>query len=181
MQVPPEPVGLDLHGRGADPALGSPGLKAMARQQPRDLGERAEEGVDSEAVGEVPARPVALVGDPGQVRCPDALRGGDHLEAALREEPARGWSPLAEPPPRGERCDELQILELTQPGLTPSKRTEVEALDLVGGEDLALEEASKQLVVSLVERVHARAKVVSFLSSHDLGTVLPSFGRWSPA
>jgi hypothetical protein len=42
-----------------------------------------------------------------------------------------------------------------------------------------LEQADEDLVISLVERSHARAKVASFSSSHISGTVLPSFGGWS--
>jgi hypothetical protein len=58
--------------------------------------------------------------------------------------------------------------------LTPSEGTEVETLDLVGGEDLVLEKAEQESVVSLIERDHA---VVSFCSNHVLGTALPLL-RW---
>jgi hypothetical protein len=61
--------------------------------------------------------------------------------------------------------------------LTPSERPEEEDLDLVGGEDLVLEQAEEDCVVSLVERSRARTKVVSFFSNHTLGTVLPLL-RW---
>jgi hypothetical protein len=54
--------------------------------------------------------------------------------------------------------------------LTPSEGMEVEASDLVGSEDLVLEKAEQESVVSLIERDHAN---VSFCSNHILGTVLP--------
>jgi hypothetical protein len=66
--------------------------------------------------------------------------------------------------------------------LTPSEGTEVEVLDLVSGEDLVLEKAEQESVVSLIERDHAN---VSFCSSHILGTTLPllrwvAFGKEAP-
>jgi len=62
--------------------------------------------------------------------------------------------------------------------LTPSEGTEEQALDLVGGEDLVLEKAEQESVVSLIERDHAN---VSFCSNHILGTIPPSFGGWPSA
>jgi hypothetical protein len=60
--------------------------------------------------------------------------------------------------------------------LTPSEGAEVEVLDLVSGEDLVLEQAEEDRVVSLIERVQA-VKVVPFRSNHILGTALPPL-RW---
>jgi hypothetical protein len=63
--------------------------------------------------------------------------------------------------------------------LAASERAEEQAPDLVGGEDLVLEQAEQDVMVSLIERARARARDVSFRSSHGLDTVLPSFGGWS--
>jgi hypothetical protein len=46
----------------------------------------------------------------------------------------------------------------------------------VSGEDLVLEQAEEDRVVSLIERVQA-VKVVPFRSNHILGTALPPL-RW---
>jgi hypothetical protein len=62
--------------------------------------------------------------------------------------------------------------------LTPSEGTEEQALDLVGSEDLVLEQAEEESMVSLIERDHAN---VSFCSNHILGTAPPSFGSWPSA
>jgi len=66
----------------------------------------------------------------------------------------------------------LGISQFVHPVLTPSEGTEVEVLDLVGGEDLVLEQAEEDRMVSLIERDDA-AKVASFCSNHILGTALP--------
>src|SRR6266545_1551739 len=94
MQVPPEPVGLDLGGPGADPVLRPPGGKAMALVASGGLGERAEERVHPEAVGEQLVRSVAVIGDPWKVRGPDALGLSELGQAELGEEPARRGPPL---------------------------------------------------------------------------------------
>jgi hypothetical protein len=101
-EVRPEPVRLDLRGPGPDPALGSPGGKAMALVGSGGLGERAEERVDAEAVGQQQVGPVAVIGDPGQLRCPHAFGVGDLGEAGLRQVPARRRPPLPEAPPHRE-------------------------------------------------------------------------------
>ena len=102
MQVAPEPVGLDLGGLRADPVLGPPGVKAVPLVGPGGLGEGAEERVHPEAVGEQQVRPVAVVGNPGKIRCSHALGLGDLAQAGLREEPARRRPPLPETPPHRE-------------------------------------------------------------------------------
>jgi hypothetical protein len=61
--------------------------------------------------------------------------------------------------------------------LTPSERAEVQGLDLVGGENLVLEQAEEDLMVSLIEQGHV-VKVVSFCSNHILGSALPLL-RWA--
>jgi hypothetical protein len=63
------------------------------------LGERAEERVDPQPVGEHEVRPVARIGDPGKVRDPHVLRVRDLDQARLREVPARGSSPSPKPLP----------------------------------------------------------------------------------
>jgi hypothetical protein len=60
--------------------------------------------------------------------------------------------------------------------LTPSQGTEEHVLDLVGGEDLVLEKAEQESMVSLIERDHS-VKFVSFCSNHVLGTALPLLRR----
>ena len=79
---------------------------------------------------------------------------------------------LREAPSRSERRDDPEISELAQPVLTAPERAEEEALDLVGGEDLVLEKADEHVMVSLVERARARARLVSLTSNHISGTVL---------
>jgi len=69
--------------------------------------------------------------------------------------------------------------------LAPSERAEAEARDLVGGEDLVLEQVEQDLEVSLVDRARARAILVLFCSNHDSGTALPplrvvAFGEEAP-
>jgi hypothetical protein len=68
--------------------------------------------------------------------------------------------------------------------LTPSERAEVQGFDLLGGEDLVLEQVEEDRMVSLIEREHA-VNVVSFCSNHILGTALPllrwvAFGQTAP-
>jgi hypothetical protein len=170
VQVPPEAVGLDLSGLRADPVLGPPRDQAVPLVASGGLDQDAEERVHSEPVGEVLAASVALVGDPGQVRDPDALDLRADAQARLGEEQAVGWSPLPEAPPRGERGDEVEMSQLLQPVLTSPEGAEVQALDLLCGEDLVLEQAEQESMVSLIERDHAN---VSFSSNHILGTALP--------
>jgi len=102
VEVPPEPVGLDLRRFRANPVLWTPGDETVALVGSGGLGERAEERVDAEAVGEHLTRPVAVIGNPGQVRGSDVLRLGDRGKAFLREEPAGRRPPLPETPPHGE-------------------------------------------------------------------------------
>jgi hypothetical protein len=64
VQVPPEAVRLHLGGPGSDPVLGPPGDETVALVGSGGLDQPAEERVDTEAVGEVLATSVALVGDP---------------------------------------------------------------------------------------------------------------------
>jgi hypothetical protein len=69
--------------------------------------------------------------------------------------------------------------------LAPPERPEAKARDLVGGEDLVLEQQEQDLKVSLVDRVRAPARYVSFCSNHDSGTALPlirfvAFGEEAP-
>src|SRR6266542_5818873 len=116
----------------------------------------------------------------GPRRGADSLGLGDSAEAALRQKQAVGWAPLPEAPPRGERCDEAEISGLLQPVLAPSERSKVQALDLVGGEDLVLKEGEHDRVVSLVDP-RQRSVIAPRSSGHTLDTVLPSFGEWSRA
>jgi hypothetical protein len=102
MQVASEPVGLHLGGPGPDPVLGPPGGQAMALEGSGDLGERAEERVHPQPMGDHLARAVAGVRHPGKVRGPDVLGVGDLDEALLCEVPARGCPPLPETPPHRE-------------------------------------------------------------------------------
>jgi hypothetical protein len=69
--------------------------------------------------------------------------------------------------------------------LTPSEGTEEQSFDVVGGEDLVLEQAKEDRVVSLIEDPRACAKIVSFCSNHIPGTALPllrwvAFGQTAP-
>jgi hypothetical protein len=69
--------------------------------------------------------------------------------------------------------------------LAPSERPEAKARDLVSGEDLVLEQVEQDSKVTLVDRTHARAMIVSFCSNHDSGTALPllrfvAFGEEAP-
>jgi hypothetical protein len=61
--------------------------------------------------------------------------------------------------------------------LTPSEGTEIQGFDLVGGEDLVLEQTKEDLMVSLIEQGHV-VKVASFCSNHILGTAPPLL-RWA--
>jgi hypothetical protein len=54
VQVSPEPVGLHLRGPGAHPVLGTPRGQTMVLLEAGGLRQGAEEGVDPEAVGQVP-------------------------------------------------------------------------------------------------------------------------------
>ena len=80
---------------------------------------------------------------------------------------------LPETPPHREAGDQPYPLQLSHPVLAPSERAEAEAGDLAGSENLVLEQEEQDLVVSLVDRALARARYVSFCSSHDSGTALP--------
>jgi hypothetical protein len=67
--------------------------------------------------------------------------------------------------------------------LTSSEGAEVQGLDLLGGENLVLEQAEQDGVVSLIENSHT--KVVCFCSKHILDTALPllrwvAFGQTAP-
>jgi hypothetical protein len=69
--------------------------------------------------------------------------------------------------------------------LAPPERAEAKARDLVGGEDLVLEQVKEDLMVSLIDRPRALAILVSFCSNHDSGTALPllrfvAFGEEAP-
>jgi hypothetical protein len=69
--------------------------------------------------------------------------------------------------------------------LAPPERAEAKARDLVGGEDLVLEQVEQDLKVSLIDRARARAIFVSFCSNHDSGTAFPllrvvAFGEEAP-
>jgi hypothetical protein len=99
MQVAPEPVGLDLRGFRPDPVLGAPCREAVGLDPPGGLDERAEERVHPEAVGEQQVGPVAVVGDPRQVRDPDALGVGDLDNSDLCEVPACWRLPSPKPLP----------------------------------------------------------------------------------
>jgi hypothetical protein len=57
--------------------------------------------------------------------------------------------------------------------LAPPERSKTEAGDLVGGEDLVLEQVEQDLKVSLIDRARARARYVWFCSKHDSGIALP--------
>ncbi len=103
MQVASEPVGLDLGGSSPDPVLRPPGGQTVAFVPSRGLRQRAEEGVDAQAVSEHVASSVAVIGDPGQVRGSNALGLGDLGKAELGEDEARRRPPLPETPPRSER------------------------------------------------------------------------------
>jgi hypothetical protein len=66
---------------------------------------------------------------------------------------------LPSPNPLPTENDETnpQILQLSHPVLAPPEQSEAEARDLVGGEDLVLEQVEQDLMVSLVDRARARA------------------------
>jgi hypothetical protein len=140
---------------------------------PGGVGERAEERVDPEAVGNHLARPVARIRDPRQIRHADLLRIGDLNEPDLREVPAGGSPPLPETFPHREGGDQPHLLQLPHPVLAPPERPEAKARYLVGGEDLVLEQVEQDLKVSLVDCALARAILVLFCSNHDSGTALP--------
>lgn len=95
-----------------------------------------------------------------------------------------GGRPSPKPPPRGERGDQAEVSQLLEPVLTSPEGAEVQALDLLGGEDLVLEQAEQDRMVSFIEDPRARAKVVSFCSFHVLGTVpllrWVDFGQTAP-
>jgi hypothetical protein len=101
------------------------------------------------------------------------LRVGDLDQARLRKVPAGRSPPLPETPPHREGRDQPHLLQLSHPVLAPSERAEAEARDLVGGEDLVLEQQEQDMKISLVDRARARAILVSFCSNHDSGTALP--------
>src|SRR5215204_2400395 len=73
----------------------------MALEGSGGLGERAEEGVDPQPVGEHEVRPVARIGDPGKVRDPHVLRVRDLDQARRCEVPAGGRPPSPNPLPTG--------------------------------------------------------------------------------
>src|SRR6266511_356797 len=153
----------------------------MALMDAGGLDQGAEERVDPHPVGQVLAVSVALVGDPRKVRSRDALRFRARGQAEPGEVEAIGRASPAEVAPWTERSDQPEILELLDPILAPSQGAEEQDPDLVGGEDLMVEEGQEDSVVSLIER-QGLLETLGFASStHTVSTVLPSFGGWSRA
>jgi hypothetical protein len=62
-------------------------------------------------------------------------------------------------PGRLEGVDDLHLLQLPQPMLASSEAPEKQRLELVGCEDLMLDEGSKHRAVAFVERRRKRAKL----------------------